>query len=183
MVNSKKRSREDDSEDGSSSDQPPRKVLRDESSSDKSSNDKSSNDIPPSRYVYFVGAPNQLPAKDLQQHFQEKGMKQIEEIILGLNKEGETFGRGVLVYDTVESATSSLKQFQKTPVILSEHRVHVTFSKIDGPILTNSSNPFLIFQSIEKALETPAKFFFPVDKGREKSATAALIFKFGDTST
>ena len=49
-----------------------------------------------------------------------------------MNKSGETFGRGVLEYATVEMAQAALTSIQTNPIAMGDRLVHLTFSKVDG---------------------------------------------------
>ena len=86
--------------------------------------------VPPSCFLYFVGVPKQKTSKELQNVFDKHGKS--KDLIFALNKSGETFGRGVLEYATVEMAQAALTSIQTNPIAMGDRLVHLTFSKVDG---------------------------------------------------
>ena len=95
-------------EDGASSvhsdEQPPRKAAKVESLQQESSHT-----IPPSPYIYFVGAPEQSSKQELSLIVATRTTVTAKQMILALNNQGKAYGRGVLEYATVDLAKEALQ--------------------------------------------------------------------------
>ena len=87
----------------------------------------------PSPYLYFVGAPEQSTKEDLHSLFEASPRTaSMKGMLLCLNNQGRTFGRGILEYENSEMAQKALTGFKTHPVSMFHKNVHFTFSKVTG---------------------------------------------------
>ena len=84
----------------------------------------------------------------------------IKSIVLALDNHGQTFGRGVLEYETVDIAKEALESFKTNPVVIYERRVHFTFSKMDRESIEKRNAKVLLNAAKTKKKERKARISF-----------------------